>query len=103
MWRHRQRERRGGLLFSSVRFNSRATEGLNIPVCARQAGLHCERGTVRKTAKNSSCNSRKLSQVVHQLVEQTEPDALRVTSLFCTTEDVYFIYIYIVFFLSCDS
>lgn len=32
----------------------------------------------RKKAINSACNSRKLSQVVHQLVEQTESDILRV-------------------------
>lgn len=82
-----EHRRWGALLFFLARgpFNSRATEGLNIPACSacvREAGCYIVRGTVvvRKKAKNSSCNSRKLSQVVHQLVEQTESDILHVMS-----------------------
>lgn len=67
-----------------VRLASRATEGLNISARKRpfvwgRLG-YIVRGTVvaRKKAINSTCNSRKLSQVVHQLVEQTESDILRV-------------------------
>lgn len=93
---------------SALPFNSRATEGLNIParttrlcvwmcacVCAcfhAHWGYIIVRGTVvtRKTAINSTRDSRKLSQVVHQLVE-TESDILRAPQLDCfAVQRLYF-------------
>lgn len=44
-------------------FNSRATEGLNIParsVCARQAGLHCER---------NGCGKKERLKIAHAILE----------------------------------
>lgn len=83
-------EHRGLFFFSdpssAVRLIEEQQRGLHIPVrsaCFVWGRLgYIVRGTVvvRKKAINSSCNSRKLSQVVHQLVEQTESDILHVRS-----------------------